>query len=433
MMRLAPIAAALVTVLAGGAAATAFYLKPVSIFGSSEAKTPSKHGIPNFAEDENEKSLMRKRARSLVERLGAVQDRIIRGDRAALAEQTSLLKEIAELVRLFSDDDWDDYVNVRTSLLYVLSGGDAHVLKPLIERNSLSPADQKLALGIMSFAEGQSRRARDLFGDIDPRSLDVSLVGPFALARASLYLDDSQPKAIDLLDDARLAGPHTAIDEAAARREIPILLKLGKTERAMMLTVSYVREFGQSIYAWKLFRDFSEAAAKDPELDKAATVDRLAEAFDNKDVQPASVLFVDIAGEALLQGRLKLAGAAANRVLKMESVSPEVLDKARLYAAAAEAPSSDASKALKALDQIAADRLSDDDTEIREVAGFIAKTVVGNGEAAGSNVASASRAYHPEGPEASSQGDTAGKASAAIKKADTILKEADLIISGSVK
>ncbi len=93
-----------------------------------------------------------------------------------------MLNDIAREVRRFGPEDWGDYVNVRTSLLYVLSGGDARVLKPLIESNSLSDADQKLAAGIMSFAEGQTRAARKYFKDIDPRSLDVSLVGPFALA-----------------------------------------------------------------------------------------------------------------------------------------------------------------------------------------------------------------------------------------------------------
>ncbi|MBS0235478.1 MAG: hypothetical protein JSR99_18565 [Proteobacteria bacterium] len=432
MTRLALIAAAAMFALASAAAGAAFYLRPTFIFGSPEAKSLPVHGIPTYAEDKNEKTQIRKRALLLVEQLGAVQDRIIRGDRAALADQAQLLSEIARHVRRFTDEDWDDYVNVRTSLLYVLSGGDAHVLKPLVDRNTLSPADQNLASGIMSFAEGQSRNARTLFDGIDPRSLDVSLVGPFALARASLYLDDDHTKAIDLLDDARLAGPHTAIDEAAARREIPILLNGGNTERALMLTVSYAREFGRSIYAWKLFREFSEAAAKHPELDDPAIVDRLAESFDQSDVQAASELFVDLAGEALLQGRLKLAAAAAKRVLEMEKASPENLEKARLYLAAAEAPSSDASNALKALDQITADRLSEDDTEIREVAGFIARTVVGGSEIENSHSASAFGAHQTEqgtGAEVT----TAIKASAALKNADALLKEADLIISGSTK
>jgi chemotaxis protein MotC len=434
MKRLALIIAAFVVSIAGVTAGAIAYFKPASIFGKTDADTDTAvaHGVPSYSEGASEEIQARRYALRLVEQLGAVQDRIIRGDRAALADQQRLLSDISREIQNFGQEQWSDYVNVRTSLLYVLSGGDANVLKPLISQNSLSVADDRLARGIVSFADGQPKKAREFFEGIDPRSLDVSLVGPFALARASLYFDDDRTKAVGLLDDARLACPHTAIDEAAARREIPILLDSGDVTRAMMLTTSYAREFGKSIYAWKLFRDIAQAVAKREELDNAEIVDRFAERFNDRDTQPASRLFVDLAGEALLQGRLKMARAAATIATTMKSISPEDLEKAKLYAAAAEAPTGDAGNALKALDQIASDRLSDQDTEIREVAGFIADTVVGNRMMAQSNLASPSGvtqrrvAPNPERTDA-------GTAETALDKADTILKEADSMISGSGK
>lgn len=430
MNRIALTIGALFITLSGVATGAAFYFEPSLFVGETKTDPASpSRAVPNYSSKPNAETKARKDALRLVEQLGAVQDSIIRGDRKALDDQTRLLSDIAREVRGFGPDDWSDYVNVRTSLLYVLSGGDARVLKPLVDSNFLSEADQKLAAGIMSFAEGQTRAARKFFKDIDPRSLDVSLVGPFALARASLYIDDDRKKTIELLDDARLACPHTAIDEAAARREIPTLIDTGNTARAMMMTTSYVREFGKSIYAWKLFRDFSEAAAKRNDLDDAATVDRLAGSLDEKDMQAASELFVDVAGEALLQGRLKLAKAAAERVLKTETAAPENLAKARLYAAAAEAPSIGAGDALRALEQVTADRLSDEDTEIREVAGFVAKMVVGNELTAGHG----STPIKAQAVGAAGQEAVVPSAAAALGKADAILKEADLIISGSAK
>ncbi len=429
MKRIALIVAASFVLSAAAAAGSIVYFKPAVVFGAAKAEVVQAHGVPSYTEGASEEAEARAHALRLVEQLGAVQDRIIRGDRSALADQTRLLTEIAGEVRNFGQEEWDDYVNVRTSLLYVLSGGDARVLNIVVARNSLSDSDQRLAAGIIGFAEGKLKKAREFFEGIDPRSLDVSLVGPFALARASLYLEDDRARAIDLLDDARLACPHTAIEEAAARREIPILIDAGNTPRAMMLTASYVREFGKSIYAWKLFRDFSTAIANRGELDSTAIVDELVAALDEKDMQPASVLFVDIAGEALLLGRLKLAKAAADRVLTIESASPEVREKARLYAAAAAAPSDDAGNAMKVLDQITDDRLSEEDTEIREVAGFIAKTVA---------LEPNDPAYRPGGAPApmsatAAQGAGATNAMAALNSADAILKKADFMISGSEK
>lgn len=427
MKRLALISAALFVALAGAAAGAAFYFQPSFIFGEAKPDEPLAHAVPSYAAKAANEMQARDATLRLVEQLGAIQDKIIHGDRAALADQARLLRDIAGEVRQFGPEDWSDYINVRTSLLYVLSGGDARVLAPLIDSNTLGTADQKLAAGIVSFAQGQPRAARKLFMEIDPRSLDVSLVGPFALARASLYLDDNQAKAIELLDDARLACPHTAIDEAATRREIPILIGMGERNRALMLTTSYVREFGKSIYAWKLFREFAEATAKRSDMDDPAIVEKLADSFDDRDMQVASELFIDVAGEALLQGKLKLARAAADRILKIESAAPETLDKARLYRAAAEAPSADAGDALRALNQVTADRLSDDDTEIREVAGFIAKSVVGDEIAAGRNdIKARADAKITESP-------ILPKAAAALGKADALLKEADQIIVRSDK
>jgi chemotaxis protein MotC len=432
MKRIALTAAALFVVIAGVAAGSIAYFKPQFISTKSDPKAAGGHGVPSYPQDASEGTQARRHALRLVEQLSAAQDKTIRGDHGALAEQQRLLLDIAREIRDFGPEEWSDYVNVRTSLLYVLSGGDANVVRPLINQTSLSIADERLATGILSFAEGQTKKARSLFEGIDPRSLDVSLVGPFALARASLYLDDDHAKAISLLDEARLACPHTAIDEASIRREIPILLDRGDTARAMMLTTSYAREFGRSIYAWKLFRDLAVAIAKHEELDDVATVDRLADSFNAADMQPASELFVDLAGEALLLGRLKLATTAAAAAMSIKDISPENLEKAKLYAAAAVAPSNDAGNALKALDQTTVDRLSEDDTEIREVAGFIAKTVVGAGTENPKNLASASgvpggqMAVPPPAPSAT-------KAKAALNSADQILKEADSMISGGGK
>jgi len=424
MKRLALISAASVVVLSGVAAGSAFYFRPELIFGEDKPEPRLDHAVPSYAQKPSGEMQARKETLRQVEQLGAIQDRIIRGDRTALAEQARVLSDIARDVRHFGPDDWKDYVNVRTSLLYVLSGGDAHVLAPLIDSDTLGAADQKLAAGIVSFAQGQTRAARKLFMEIDPRSLDVSLVGPFALARASLYLDDNREKAIELLDDARLACPHTAIDEAAARREIPLLIGMGRKDRAIMLTTSYVREFGKSIYAWKLFRDFAEATAKRSDMDDSETIDALANSLDPMDMQNASELFIDIAGEALLQGRLKLARAASERVLKIDGASPETLDKARLYQAAAEAPSADAGKALQALNQITADRLSDEDTEIREVAGFIANSVVGD---------KIENAHNGTGAPGIAKDPILPKAAAVLGKADALINEADQIIARSGK
>jgi chemotaxis protein MotC len=425
-------------VLAGSVGAIAFLLFRPSVPVSQQAQ--SGHKSAKHADSQTFEAKTKQHALKLVDELGDVQDRIVRGDRDALAEQNRLLSEIGRAVRYFGPLDWDDFANVRTALIYVLSGGDSAVLQPTLEGDTLADADRRLAEGVLRFAKGQATAARKLLSDIDPRSLDVSLVGPFALARAALSIGRDDATAIALLDEARLAGPHTAIDEAAARREIPMLVGAGDAPRAMILMVDYVRRFGRSVYAWKLYRDFAEAIANRKDIDDAAIVAALVEGTAGSDPKARTDLFLDMAAEALLRGKLALAKSAAGEALKIGPSDAGDLEKAKLYAAAAEAPTTGAPKALSALDQVTADRLSDDDANLRGAADSIAHAVVGD-DMAGAVARNKAAELGKSAPAGANNGGTNNPAkmpaiprlASALDNADRALKRADTIISGNTQ
>jgi chemotaxis protein MotC len=338
------------------------------------------------------------------------------------------LAKISSVLRNFPKKNWEDYENIRSAFVYVLSGGDYGVLQPLIESGVLSEADKTLAEGIGLYARGQSSAARKILLDIDPRSLDVSLVGPFALARASFYIGHDNKKAIEFLDEARLAAPHTAIEEAAVRREIALLVEAGDRPRAVMLMADYVRRFGKSIYAWKLFQDFATALAKQDDQDGSGVVEDLASTTTTADKNARTKLFLNLAGEALLYGKIVLAKAAAKATLHLKPESQIDVDKATLYEAAASAPTANAERALKTLNGLAGDHLSDDDSEIHEVADYIARTVSGD-----DIKADAKPGVRPIGPAADAKRSASSLAlprvAGAIESADAALKHADMLIS----
>lgn len=424
MKRQALIAGAVV-VLGGIGAGAYFYVLPMFTSGDTATSQPKARAVASASVlgVNTEKGA---ELRRLLARLGAVQDIVVRGDEGALADQGRLLSEISAVVRAFEKPDWDNYAQVRDAFVYVLSGGDYGVLKPLANDETRHEADRTLAQGIVKYAQGQTSAARKLWADVDPRSVDVSLVGPFALARASLYIGNDDAKAIALLDEARLACPHTAIEEAAVRREIPVLVSKGETQRAMLLLTDYLRRYGRSIYAWKLFRDFSAAAAKRDEFDGRDMVEKLTEATSTADRQSRIDLLLAMAAAGLPAGRISLAQAAANEALSLKPDSVEDLDRAMLYQAAANAPSTRAAEALSALRQITADRLTGNDVEIREVAGYIAQTVTQN------KFAPASDARNAE-IEVSRAATELSRVSTAVKSADAAIEEANMIMSGTKK
>jgi chemotaxis protein MotC len=410
----------------------------ILLTGPSASPPPqvqSGHKLNKHAEGQTREAETKQDALKLVTKLGEAQDRIVHGDRDALDEQNQLLREVGTAIRYFGTSDWDDFANVRTALIYVLSGGDSAVLQPILEGDTLAESDRNLAQGIVDFAKGQATAARKLLSDIDPRSLDVSLVGSFALARAALEIGHDDAKAMSLLDEARLAGPHTAIDEAAARREIPMLVGTGDLARAKILMVDYVRRFGRSVYAWKLYRDYSEAVAGRKEIDEAAIVTDLADQTAGFDAKARTSLFLDMAAEALQRGKLLMAKSAAAEASKIGSSDAEDIDKAKLYAAAAAAPTMNAPEALKALDQIAADRLSDDDDELRDAADSIAHAVLSADVAAAAEQSGSQGQHKSPASGAKQQAKTPEipRLASALDSADRALKQADMIISESTK
>lgn len=435
MKRLALIAGAAVVLLSGIGAGVYFYFKPSLVSGAATPASRLGHKTEASASGSEINTDKSAELRRLIERLESVQDRVVRGDHDALPDQGRLLTEISGVLRHFEKQDWDNYANVRSAFVYVLSGGDYGVLKPLADDESLYEADRTLAQGIMQFAQGKTAAARKLLSDVDPRSLDVSLVGPFALARASFYIGHDNAKAIELLDEARLACPHTAIEEAAARREIPVLIDNGDTARAMVLMGDYLRRFGKSIYAWKLFRDFSVAAAKRDEFDSNDVVDKLTVATSTADKQARIDLFLAMADAALPPGRIVLAKAAASKVLSLKPEAAEDIDRATLYEAAAKAPTTSAAEALSALHQIAVDRLSGGDTEIHEVAGYIAHTVTRDKIAASDEVRRPGERMEQSsaGGESPAKSHELSLVANAVKSADAALKEADMVMSGNMK
>lgn len=435
MKRLALIAGAAVVLLSGIGAGVYFYLKPSLVSGAATPVPRAGHKTETSVSGADVKTDKSIELRQLIERLGAVQDRVVHGDQDALADQGRLLTEVSGVLRHFEKQDWDNYANVRGAFVYVLSGGDYGVLKPLADDESLYEADRKLAQGIMQFAQGKTGAARKLLSDVDPRSLDASLVGPFALARASFYIGHDDAKAIELLDEARLASPHTAIEEAAARREIPLLIGSGDTARAMVLMGDYLRRFGKSIYAWKLFQDFSTAAAKRDDFNSGDVVDKLTTATSTADKQARVDLFLAMAGAALPPGRIVLARAAASKVLSLKPEATEDIDRATLYEAAANAPTTRAAEALSALHQITLDRLSDNDTEIHEVAGYIAHTVTLDKIAVDGDVRKPAEGMNQSsaGGENPAKSHELSLVANAVESADAALKEADLVMSRNVK
>jgi chemotaxis protein MotC len=204
----------------------------------------------------------------------------------------------------------------------------------------------------------------------------------------------------------------------------------GNAPRSILLMSDYLRRFGKSIYAWKLFRDFSEAVAKHVEFNGSDIVEKLTVATSAADKQSRIKLFIAMAAAALPPGHIALARAAASEALSLKPEGADDISRATLYEAAANAPTTRAAEALASLHRIPADHFSGGDTEMHEMAGYIARTIALDKIA--ENTAPSKGDEHRNAAGSLPSQDLS-RVTSAIEEANAAIKAADKIMSGDMK
>lgn len=117
----------------------------------------------------------------IVRSIQAIQDQIVRGSAGARAKLPKLIEQISERLLAVDQDVWRDPRNARAAVIYTLSGGQARVIRKVIEIG-LSP-EPELALmhGALAYAEGHEADAKKLLSGIDARTLSPETAGHVAM------------------------------------------------------------------------------------------------------------------------------------------------------------------------------------------------------------------------------------------------------------
>lgn len=366
---------------------------------------------------------------SSVRKLFRYQDRVAKGDRDAIASQNEIINSIAREYKAFTRGDWSDNKNVQAMMAYVLSGGKTEVVEHFLDTEIASKQQEELAKGVLSFALRRPKTAIKQIGDLDTRTLERPLVGVIALALASLHAAENAGRSVALFDEARLHAPNTAVEEAAIRREVPMLLKAGDTSRASILMSRYVRVFGQSPFAPRFYIEIADDLMTIDEVHAQSAVSALDLSLANVAAHQKSALFLRIARSALVAGKVEIAKVAADIVTAMSAeLSPE-REKAKLYAAAAIAATEKAESILSDLQSVHDEDFDDDEKSIRSAAEMIARAVMEAG--AVTPPPDVVQQNSTSGPNILGASTTDG-VSDVVRQADVALKEADRLIS-SVK
>lgn len=312
----------------------------------------------------------------MVRTLQTLQAQIAGGNAAAVAAQRELLAVMEKTFLAADPAVWQDGRNARAAVAYTLSGGSPRLMRSLLALNPPIAVDADLATGALAYIENREDEARKRLSPIDARALPMSLGGQVALVQAGLVAREDLPKAIRLLDDARLLMPGTLVEEAALRREVFLVAQTGNLDRFEFLSQQYLRRFGTSIYAEDFRQRFATAIARLGIADGDDRFPRLEAILKSSDPENQRALFLQLAQAAVVHGKLATARSAAADAAGLAPLGGGDAMRAGLYDSAASiGPGKDIGEVRKRLAALNRRQLGRRDVDLLDAAIAVADAV----------------------------------------------------------
>jgi chemotaxis protein MotC len=168
-------------------------------------------------------------------------------------------------------------------------------------------------------------------------------------------------KALVFLDDARLLCPGTLVEEAALRRQVLLLSNAANYVRFEMLAFQYLRRFPRSIYAKNFFRSFAIATASSDYGIDPGFMKRLEERLDELGDDLRKQIYMALAEEGVIRGRVQLTRLAADKIGYLLRDGSRDSVRLQLYKAAALVVTSEYDSAVARLRGIDRSKLSTSD------------------------------------------------------------------------
>ena len=280
------------------------------------------------------------------------QDALTEGRRGSVGLQRTLNGRISRGFRRTPVKTWSSGRNAIAAIKYLMSGGD-----PTFAENDAVVAAfperlKPLLMASLSYAQGEAGEARRLFAKIDPRKADPALAGHVALIKSLLTFGSDREVSMAYLDDARLLGAGTLIEEAAIRRQLGVVVDQHNVDRFQQLSMRYVRKFQRSVYSGAFREHLARGLVhKSFELDEARNL-WLNALLNNLDRSVRPDYCMIIAERGLIKGRAKLVKITVARVKKDADAGSSYGRRAKLFNAAVSIVDAEADEAFDDLESL---------------------------------------------------------------------------------
>jgi chemotaxis protein MotC len=336
----------------------------------------------------------------MVRSLQLVQDGIAAGDHAALPMQRKLLEMIDQRFRSAGSAELEDPRNFHALLVYGMSGGNPATVEIVLSRLEPETSGAMVAQGVLRYLKGETNSALAALATVVPTAETADLGAFLALVKGTVLGGQDAQAGMVFLDQARLLGPGTLVEEAALRRTIDLSMAVRDAERFLDASDLYARRFLRSPYASQFAESFVAGVAA---LHGALDLEQVAGVISQMERDHQEAIYLRLARMGTIEGFTKLTGFAA---AKAAAFAPESAGhanpRAALYSNIALVTSDTVGDVAERLNAIDRSRLSDDDRKLLDAALAIAMEMTAAPRPAGDV------AREPLAPEAESEDTQAG-------------------------
>ena len=270
-----------------------------------------------------------------VRTLQNLQDRIATGDPVAQAAYAKAMQRTARSFATIKLATWADKRNARALITFLFSGGSAAAINAAIPHHALASEFATLYSGALAYGLGQDEAARKILLPIEAKTLPSGLGGHLALVQATLIANSDHAKAIVLLDMARLLEPGTLVEEAALRKEMLLIGAGGDLDKFSVLARRYMGSFSHSVYADNFRQLFARTAMQVGGEVRADAIGRLTTLTEGLSRDEKRRLFLAIAREAVVDGRLDFAATISDQAGRLALRNENDEARAMVYFGAA--------------------------------------------------------------------------------------------------
>lgn len=309
----------------------------------------------------------------MVRSLELVQDRIAGGDHAALPMQRKLLQMIDARMRAASSDDFSNRRNVHALMIYAMSGGNPATIADSLARLDINEADRAAGAGILGYLTGDVEQARTALSTVDPADQPPEVAPFLYLVKGSVIAPIDSEAGLALLDQARLLGTGTLVEEAALRRTISLVASAGDSARFLLAAEQYARRFLRSPYASQFAETFVAGI-----IDLRAGLDlrQVEQAVAWMTPEQARTVYLRLARQAAIDGDARLLQFASAGAKRYSGADAGDDPRGELYSSISSVTSETVEDVLSRLELLDPAGLSAKDRALLDAARTIASEVV---------------------------------------------------------